>query len=352
MATIDLQDTRTLLAVIEREYKPTTALVDIFFPNVKTFVTDTVDVEYRKGDRKMAPFIVPGSKGVNVAREGSNIRVYKAPIMRPKRVTAAEDILKRGFGEDIYSKKTPAERAAEIRVKDLKDLIDMCTRRQEWLAAQLLLNGGYDIEGYADDGAKTVTDTLTFGDVSTYTADWSDASTADVYNDLGDAAHKIRKAAGLNPTVAVMGYDVVQYILKNEQLLKYLAVPSRENLALANIQPALQRNDIFYVGRILSIGLDLYAYEGGFTNDKGEFEAYIPEGKVILGVPGRGKRLFGAVTQVEPDGNFATYAAEYVPKVTASVEDDVTTISVASRCVICPEMAEDWAVLDVLTAAE
>lgn len=348
MAEIDITSTRTLLEVIDREYKPTTALIDLFFPQVKTFVTDTVDVEYRKGDRKMAPFIVPGAKGVNMARIGSNVRTYKAPIVRPKRVTAAEDILKRGFGEDVYSKKTPAERAMELRAKDLRDLIDMCTRRQEWQAAQLLLSGKYEITGYADDGKETVADEMTFGDVLAYDTDWTATSTASVYTDLGDAAHEIRKAAGLNPTAAVMGYSVVQYILKNEELLKYLAVPSRENLALASIQPALQRNDLFYVGRVLSIGLDLFAYEGGYTDDDGEYAPYIPEGKVILGVPGRGKRLFGAVTQVEADGSFATYAAEYVPKVTASVEDDVTTISVASRCVVAPEMMDDWAVLTVI----
>ena len=84
---------------MERSFKPTTTLVDTFFPEVRTFVTETVEMEYRKGTRKMAPFVTPGAKGVNMARSGSQLRVYKAPLMKPKRVIEASDIMRRGFGE-------------------------------------------------------------------------------------------------------------------------------------------------------------------------------------------------------------------------------------------------------------
>lgn len=99
---INIDDTRTLLQAIERTNPPTTTLIDTFFPAVKTFLTNTVDMEYRKGGRRMAPFVVPGSKGVNMSRNGSQIRSYKAPLMRPKRTIEASDIERRGFGEDIY----------------------------------------------------------------------------------------------------------------------------------------------------------------------------------------------------------------------------------------------------------
>ena len=78
---INIDDTRTLLQAIERTNPPTTTLIDTFFPAVKTFLTNTVDMEYRKGGRRMAPFVVPGSKGVNMSRNGSQIRSYKAPLI-------------------------------------------------------------------------------------------------------------------------------------------------------------------------------------------------------------------------------------------------------------------------------
>lgn len=45
---INIDDTRTLLQAIERTNPPTTTLIDTFFPAVKTFLTNTVDMEYRK----------------------------------------------------------------------------------------------------------------------------------------------------------------------------------------------------------------------------------------------------------------------------------------------------------------
>ena len=45
---INIDDTRTLLQAIERTNPPTTTLIDTFFPAVKTFLTNTVDMEYRR----------------------------------------------------------------------------------------------------------------------------------------------------------------------------------------------------------------------------------------------------------------------------------------------------------------
>ena len=90
---LNIDDTRTLLGVVERSFKPTTTLIDTFFPEEKTFITEYVEMEYRKGARRMAPFVVPGTKGVNLARTGTKVRTYKAPLMKPKRVIEASDII-------------------------------------------------------------------------------------------------------------------------------------------------------------------------------------------------------------------------------------------------------------------
>ena len=83
---MNFDDTRMLLGAVERAYTPSTTLVDVFFPNIQVFSTEIVDMEFRKGSRLMAPFVVPGGKGINMARTGSTIRSYRAPLMRPKRI--------------------------------------------------------------------------------------------------------------------------------------------------------------------------------------------------------------------------------------------------------------------------
>ena len=347
----NIDDTRTLMDAIHRTNLPTTTLVDTFFPVAKTFLTTTVDMEYRKGGRKMAPFVGPGSKGANMSRNGSKIRSYKAPLMRPKRMIEASDIERRGFGEDIYSQRTPAERAQEMRALDIAELIDSCIRRQEWMAAQLLINGAYECKGYADDGETVVVDTIEFAEFDNKTTlsgsdTWNNAS-AKIYDHIGDASQKIRRNANMIPTVALCSQNVVNYLLNNEQLYQSLMVPSRENLSLMSLQPKLQRPELLRVGFIQSLNLELYAYDGVYENDEGTLAQYIPDDHMIIGVPGRGKRLFGAVTQLESDNQFHTYEGAYVPKITGNIESDATSLAVSSRCILCPEFLDDWAVLKV-----
>lgn len=350
---LNINDTRTLLEVVERSFKPTTTLVNTFFGNVKTFVTETVEMEYRKGARKMAPFVVPGTKGVNLARNGSQLRVYKAPLMKPKRVIEASDIMRRGFGENVYSQHTPAERAQALRANDMAELIDSIIRREEWMAAQILINGSCQIKGFADDGKTELIDTITFDGFDnkiTISGDrltWDNADTADIYNDIGDASATIRRNAGLIPTVAICSADVAKYIIDSEKLRQYMLVPSRDNLALMSIQPRLVRPELMRVGYISALSLDIYAYDGGYEDEDGTFTPYIPDGHMIIGVPGRGKRLYGAVTQLEADREYHTYEGQYIPKVTVDLESDTSSLAMNCRCVVCPEWLDDWAVLKV-----
>ena len=348
----NLDDTRTLLGVVERSFKPTTTLVNTFFPDVRTFVTETVEMEYRKGTRKLAPFVVPGTKGVNVSRGGSQLRVYKAPLMKPKRVIEASDIMRRGFGETVYSQRTPAERAQELRARDMAELIDTITRREEWMAAQVLINGSCQIKGYADDGKTELIDTLTFEGFDNKitisgTGTWDNADTANPYNDMGDLSQTIRRNAGLIPTVAICAANVVPYLLNNQMLRDYMMVPSRDNLALMSIQPRLVRPELMRVGYISALNLDIYAYDGGYEDESGEFTPYIPDDHMIIGVPGRGKRLYGAVTQLEADRQYHTYEGQYIPKVTVDLESDTSSLAMLCRCVVCPEWLDDWGVLKV-----
>lgn len=349
--SFNIDDTRTLLGVVERSFKPTTTLVNTFFPNVQNFLTETVELEYRKGGRQMAPFIVPGTKGVNMARHGSVLRSYKAPMMRPKRVIEVSDTQRRGFGENVYSTRTPEQRAQEIRARDLAELTDMCARREEWMAAELLINGSYTVEGFADDGKTRKIDTVSFDfdNKITLSGDdtWDNAS-AKIYTNIGDVSRTIRRNAGMVPTVAIMSSNVVDYLMHNEELYKFLMVPNRENLAFMTMQPRLERPELMRVGMIQALNLELYAYDGIYEDpESGDIAQYIPDNHIIIGVPGRGKRLYGAVTQMENDRQLHTYEGMYIPKVTADIENDTSSLVVSSRCVVCPEFLDDWAVIKV-----
>lgn len=131
MNTINLYDTRTMMAAIERMMPARTFLRDTFFAEPETFLTTKIDVDFKKGKRKMAPFVAPRVGGVVLDRQGYSTKTYAVPKIAPERVITVDDISQRNMGEAVYSTKTPEQREAELRGKDLSELSEAIARREE-----------------------------------------------------------------------------------------------------------------------------------------------------------------------------------------------------------------------------
>lgn len=348
---IDFTKTTTLLGVVEQNYPPNTVLVDTFFPLEDTFTTDSVQIEYRKGSRMLAPYIVPGGHGVNMARTGSTLREYTPPMTAPKRPTTVEQIMQRGFGETIYSPKTPAQRAAELMARDLIELTDMNIRRQEYMAAQLLTTGQCVCEGYADDGTTELVDTFILDGFTNKvtksdTETWDNAG-AKILDHIADMSETITDNANMVPTVAFMARNVAKYMLNNKQIMDYLAIPSRDNLRLMNFAPQIVNPAVTRFGYIEALNLDLYVYSGGYTDKDGTLQRFIPDDYFIMGIKGKGRRLYGAITQLEDDHQWHSYAGKYIPRVYTDIQNDIKELRVASRCIMIPESVDDFGVIKV-----
>lgn len=348
---MDFTNTRTLLGVVEQNYPPSTTLVDTFFPNENVFMTNVVDVEYRKGVRTLAPYIVPGASGVNVARNGSTIKTYTPPMTAPKRVITPEHLNMRSFGETVYSPKSPAQRAAELMARDLMELTEMNMRRQEYMAAQLLTTGQCVCEGYADDGKTKITDTFILdgfkNKVTKSSGDTWDNADSKIYEDIEEMSGTIADETGTVPTVAFMSRNVGKYLLNNTQIKEFLNVSNAANLKLMSFAPRVMGPNITRFGYIDSLDLEIYIYNGSYMSDDGKLTKFIPDDFFIMGNPGKGKRLYGAITQLEDDKQWHSYASKYVPKVYTNVNSDVKELRVASRCIMIPENVDDIGVIKV-----
>lgn len=342
---IDLKDTVSLMQAMERFKAPATTLVDTFFPNIPApAVTTKIMVEYRRGGRRLAPFIVEGAKGINVSRDGSAMNIYEPPMVGPRRTVSPEDIEQRGFGETIYSTTTPAQRAARIQADDLKELQQMILNRKNQMAAEILKTGSYVINGYADDGVTPKTATVSFGTVQSITSSptWDNAN-ATIYADLKAASEMIQENAGMIPTVALVGKNIGEYLLNNAEIMKWLSVPSNQNLSLMSIQPRLTSPQVMRIGIIQSLNLEIYAYMETYTDDSGNVVPFLGANDVIVGIPGRGRQLHGAVTLInDTETGFETYSGLYVPKYAASKATNTMSLTVYSRFLLAPEFMDDW----------
>lgn len=348
---MDYTSTYQILQAIDRSFKPTTFFRDTFFPDTQTFYTPTVLMDYRKGTRKMAPFVSKNGGSVNVAREGFKTAEYEPPMISPARAMSIADISGRGFGENVISSITPEQRAQQLMARDISELIDMIVRREEWMCAQTLLKAGFTAAGYTDDGKEKIEDAVNFGEfkhkktLSSTNEKW-DSPSADIYGTITDMYKTVAIDSGSNPDILVTTQKTMGYIIKNDDVLKWLLRPA-DQMKLMTINPNGVQDDLSTNwGAITSLNnLQLVTYDGVYVDDDGQMQQYIPDGYVILAKRGLGSRLFGAVTQLEQDGKYYTYEGQYVPKVWSDIAGDSQKIRVASKCVPKPNDIDDWYVL-------
>ena len=345
-----ITDTYDLIGVVENIKKPASYLVDTFFPNeMPVSYSQFVATEYRKAGRVLAPYIVPGGRGVNINREGSKIYTYKPPIMAPRRTISLADIELRQFGETpIFSSLTPADRAAQMQANDMADLLRTTQNRLNQMAAQIVQTGEVTVTGYADDGKETKKDTIKFewGGVVNPTVSWDNAN-ATIYDDIKAVSDRMQEESGLIPTLMLCGGNVEKYLLKNKEIYDWLMVPNRQNLAMANFAPKYTSPQARQIGYISSLNLEVVSYMETYIDDDGQTKPFIDPDTVIISNPGRGRQLYGAISYLTKEGNWDTVAAKNVPVYNFNPDAQVSSLTIYTRCLLVPEEISDFTCLKV-----
>ena len=346
--SIDYRDTISLIEAVERATPSASFLLDTFFPRIPAVApTAKVEVQYRKAARRLAPFVVRGTKGVNMKRDPVESAVYKPPMMAPRRVLDPDVIAERGFGEGVYSTKTPAERAADMQAEDLVDLQNEIINRKNKMAADIMTTGKCDIVGYADDGKKELIDSVDYGfdQILTPSTTW-DTAGASIYGDIKGMSEIIQQNAGQIPTAMVIGKNVFNYMLDNAEIMKWMAVPSRDNLGIFSFAPRIISPQVTRVGLIQALNLEVYTYGETYMDDDGIQKPFIGDNDAVIAITGRGRQLHGAVTLVnEAENGYNTFVSPYVPYYIGSKDDQTVALAMYSRCILAPECVNDWAVI-------
>lgn len=345
-----ITDTYALIGVVEQIKQPASYLVDTFFPNqMPVSYTTWVSVEYTKQGRLLAPYVVKGSKGVNINRATSRISSYKAPMVAPRRTIGLGDIELRQMGEQpIFSTVRPEERAARMQANDLVELLRLIQNRKNKQAADILQTGRTTIRGYADDGVTVEEDEIIFdwNGLITPTTDW-DQSDATIYDDLRAASERIQEDSGYIPTLMLCGKNVEQYLLKNTEMKDWLQIPNRQNLTMASFAPHYTTPQARFIGYLSALNLEIISYAETYTDDDGQVKPFIDPDTVIIANPNRGKQLYGAVTFMNQAGDWTTVAANNVPVYLADPAAQQSSLAIYSRFLLVPDEMSDWLCLKV-----
>lgn len=292
---MDIFDTRTMLDAVEQMKSPRRFLMDTFFRSGRTFPTKTVDIDIVKGKRKMAPFVHPRLPGSNSQREGYRTDNYTPPYIQPKRDTDAELILKRSPGENPFASQPPAMRAAAQLGRDLAELDEEITRREEWMCAQALTTGQIRVVG---EGVDDTIDFLMAADhkITLTTGQWG-GSASDPIKDLRTWKRKVAKDSGRTANVGVMSAEAVDAFQSNEQVMKML---NTRRVDLGMIKPTELPDGVTYLGYLNDPGIDLYSYDEWFLDAEGVERPMISSGGIILGSTStRNGVLYGAIQDIE-----------------------------------------------------
>ena len=346
MDAFSVKDTYELIAIQERIKPAASFLLDTVFPiKMPTSTSGYVFVESRKQGRRLAPFVTEGAHGVNVEREGSQLSMYKCPLVAPRRTIGINEIEQRVFGEQpVYSSLTPQDRAARLMADDLKDLGRMVTNRKSAMAAELLQTGKITVSGLGDDGRTPAQAVIDYKWTGAQTKNWT-TTNATLFKDLKEASETIQENAGLVPTLLICGKNIENYMAKNSEFKQWLFSANANALLMINYQPRYTSPQIRTLGFIAGLNVEMVVYSETYV-EGGQVKSFIDPDTCVLCIPGRGKQLSGAVTLLEGK-TWQTYSAEAVPHYSGNDAAQVSSLTLYSRPLIVPETVDDWVTIKV-----
>ena len=340
---MDFFSTYTLLALIEESVPAPSFFRDRYFPTGEgdIFASDKVLVEYSKGGQKMAAFVDTQVGDIPVGREGYTVTEFEPPRIAPSRLLSLDDLNKRGFGEALLAGSTPAQRAARLTQRDLTELGDMITRREEWMAVQTMINNACTIQSMIDGATQGQQQYVKYFDSSsdhTYTINpkW-DANGGDFFGDVKAMCRMLNKR-GLRAADLVLGTDVADAILGLSEVRELLNKNS--GIIVGQIEEELsQYVGVSYMGTLNFGGfrLSLICVDEQYDDGTGTMTNYFPAKSAMVTAPGCGHMVYGQVTQIDyGDTEFTSHAGRRIPRFSIDQDKDIRKLRVTARPLAVP----------------
>lgn len=339
---VNLFEPRTMFKFSERMPKATTFLRDKFFGNKEFSATATVDVDIKVGGLKVAPYVSEKIGGKVVENSGFATKTFTPPLVAPLKVTTAADIQKRSMGENIYSSRTPDERAAEKLVKDMQDLDEMITRREELMCAQAIFEGEIEVKG---DGIDHV---ITFGHKNRETLSGADLWSASTSNKLADMKkwrRIVQQTGFVNTDSVVMAADVADELLKDKEIKELLNI---RNVSIGQIAINELPQGATYIGYLAEVG-HLYSYNAHYFDEVAQVaKPLVPAGSLaLLSSETDFSMGYAAITLIKED-EYVTFESERVPDSWTEKNPDRKMVQMSAKPLPIPKEINGWFVAKVL----
>ena len=348
---ISIYDPRTMGKLVERMPKVHTFVRDTFFRNRETFDTQKIDVDFKKGNRALAPFVHKKKGGATIDNEGFQTNTNEPPLVAPNKITTIDDILKRTPGESLYNGKSPNQRAVEKMQRDFTELDEMITRREEWMCCQSLFRGKILI---LDKNGKAIQEEIDFQFTNKETLKTTDSWKTKKGGKIAQLKawrKQVQKKGFVNCNICLMGSDALEAFLSDEEVQKMLDVRRFE---VAVIAPKELPNGATYIGTIHEIGMDIYTYNewylDNWTNaEKPEDKPLLPDNIVaLLSTEANYSMYYGAVGIVDEAGKtIAVVEGSRIPEQWVERRPARRFLQLSSAPIPVPHEVDSWFIATV-----
>lgn len=355
---MDIYSTYYMLAAVEELRPEHTFFRDRYFPTdaaMDVFGTSKVLADYRESTQKRAPFVMPKIGSLPVGRDGFKTYELEPPYISISMPLTLDQLKNRGFGESLLSEATPEQRARTLLMSDLAELSARISRTEEWMACQTMLNNGCTMRHETDQKDEYEDVAVKFYDgnknpaLFTPSAEWTHSKKDENgtlvpgswYSDVCKMV-SLLKRRGMPATDLLVSNDVGEFLMEDEWILYML---DNRRAEMGALEPAELTEYVTQLGRFNFKGrsLNILVNDGTF-DENGVDTPYLDDGSVIVTAPGVGRCLYGAVDQLEHDGEFHTYAGKRVPQHLFTIQPPVKETRLTSRPLMVPKRQNPWTV--------
>lgn len=308
---MDIFDTSTLNQVVEALDQPQSFLLDAFFRQEQRSEAETIEFHTADKTARLAPFVSPLRAGRVIQKEGYRATVFKPAYVKDKRQFGSQDATRRAIGERVGGELSPQARIERAVARATADQLEMLTRREEWMAAEVLRNGRVTVVG---DGYPSVE--VDFGRHADLTqtlltaARWGESGVSPIDN-LEAWMATVAARGGGAVTHIVLGPSAYALLRKDPGFKDAINRDfGQTNAAQLFISPTGGSNWAQMQGMLGTV--QLWVYQQPYVNDAGADAKMINDHDVILvNAPGLlGTRAYGLIQDEEAQFRSTRYFAK------------------------------------------
>lgn len=342
--TINIYDTYAMMGIVEEIVPKTSFFKDRYFPtdeDTDIFAHDKVLVEYQRGDKAMACFVSDRVGDIPVDRLGSEIHEFEPASIAPSRVLSLDDLAKRGFGEALIVGSSKAERAAKLQERDLTDLDNRISRREELMCVQTMVNNACEMQEYIDANTKGEKKYVIFYNgtsdhVYTPAIAWNKPG-ANIKGDV-EAMCIALADRGLTAADLVLGADVSSVFQNNETIMKLMEKNSGVNFGEINAKLVGTGTACLGIFNFDGFVLTVFKSYEKYEDENGNLQHYFPADGAMVTFPECGRLRYAQVGQIEAgDTEHTFHAAKRVPKLVIDYDNDTRKVRLKSRPLAAPK---------------